>query len=159
MTMKRAALILVLALAACDTDATDAPDGGEAPVQTTELTGVYQGRGQGDQRSRMCMISHALGIASFGLVTTRPDGGACSGAGEAVRRGEVLQLVMGGDEECVVEARITGTRVTFPADVAEGCAYYCSPGATLAGETFEKTDGTAEAAMRPLDLAGDPLCG
>jgi hypothetical protein len=105
------------------------------------------------------MISEGSGAASFGIVTEAPNGGSCGGAGEAVREGNVLRLAMAGDEECAIEAQIEGTQVTLPASLPEGCAYYCGPGATLAGIAFEKTGGTVEDAMRTTDLAGDPLCG
>lgn len=159
--MKRLSLILLVAIAGCDTGA---PDGGErdrasAPVQTAELTGLYEGQAQAGQPARMCMVPGESGTTSFGIVSWGPQGGACSGAGEAARQGDVLRLAMAGDEECVIEARIADRQVTFPASLPEGCAYYCSAGATLAGERFEKTGGTAEAAMAALDLAGDPLCG
>ena len=154
MAIDKNILILALALAACNSD-----DPGEAPVQTTQLTGFYAGQGDGEQRARMCMISAPSGAASFGIVTIDPDGGACSGAGEAVREGDVLRLAMAGEEECVIEAQITGDQVTLSATLPESCAYYCSPGASLANETFDKTGGTAEDALRANDLAGGPLCG
>ena len=104
------------------------------------------------------MISERSGAASFALVA-EASGGGCGGAGEAVRQGDLLRLTMGGDEECVIEAQIAGARVTIPGSLPEGCAYYCAPGATLAGTAFEKIGGTTEDAMRALDPAGDPLCG
>jgi hypothetical protein len=161
--MKLAILLLIPLLAGCgrgDGDDAAAPDSGE-PVQIADLTGLYEARAEGEQRSRMCMISDPSGSGpvSFGIVTETPGGGSCSGAGEALGEGRLLRLTMGGDEECVIEAQISGTQVTFPLGLPEGCAYYCGPGATLAGATFEKTGGTAQDAMRAIDLAGDPLCG
>ena len=159
--MKRLILLLVPLLAACGTG-----DGNETagrhsrePVQIADLTGLYEARGGGEQRSRMCMISAETGEASFAIVVEAPGGGSCGGAGEAVREGNLLRLTMGGDEQCVIGAQIAGTQVTFPSSLPEGCDYYCGPGATLAGAVLKKTGGTAEDAMRAKDLAGDPLCG
>lgn len=110
------------------------------------------------KRSQMCMISDDSGVAAFAIATETPGDGSCGGAGEAVRQGNVLRLTMTGDKKCAIEARIAGTQVTLPPDLSEECAYYCAPGATLAGAAFEKIGGTAEDAMRATDLAGDPLC-
>lgn len=125
-------------------------------VQTADLTGLYEA-GEGGQRGRMCMIRDAAGATTFGIATE--GAGSCGGAGVANRTGDVLRLTMAGDQQCVIQARIAGTRVTFPARVHDGCAYYCGPGASLAGQTFEKTGGTRQEAMSATDLAGDPLCG
>ena len=159
--MKQAILILIPLLAGCGRG-----DGGETAarqpverVQMTDLTGLYEAGGEGAQRGRMCMSSSSSGGTAFGIVTETPGGGSCGGAGAAVREGDVLRLTMAGDEACEIEARIEGMKVIFPAALGPGCAYYCGPGATLAGAIFNKTGGTAEDAMRATDLAGDPLCG
>lgn len=159
---KRLTLVPFLFVAACGTGGegeSEAPDAREAAVQTAELTGLYEGEGEGERRDRMCVIDRGTGIARFGIVTWAAGDANCSGAGEAVREGEALRLTMAGDEECMIEARIENGNVTLPAAIPEGCAYYCGPGATLAGKRFEKTGGTAEDAMRATDLVGDPLCG
>ena len=156
--MRYATLLLTPLLAACGGGGGDAAGeaGGRStppPVQTSELTGLYEAAG-----SQMCMITEASGAAAFGLVREAPNG-SCSGAGDASRTGNRLRLTMAGDEECVIEAQIEGTQMTFPAAVPESCAYYCGAGATLAGTRLEKTGGTTQDAMRATDLAGDPLCG
>ena len=128
-------------------------------MQIADLTGLYEGRGEGERRSRICMIARADGIISFGLVAWTADGGACSGSGEVERQGEALRLTMAGNEQCLIEARMVGSELALATSVPQGCAYYCSPGAGIAGERFRKTGGTAAAALRATDLAGDPLCG
>lgn len=127
-------------------------------VQTTDLTGLYEARQGGSERARMCIVATS-GKVAFALATEAPGGGSCAGAGEAQRTGGMIRLTMAGDRPCVIDARAAGTAVTFPATVAPGCAYYCAPGTSLAGEMFEKIGGTADDAMRATDLAGDPLCG
>lgn len=161
--MRAATPILCLLLAACGTggegEQTAAPEAREAAVQTAELTGLYEGEGAGERRDRLCMLARGSGMTRFGIVTWGPEGRNCSGAGSAVRQGDVLRLAMAGDEECAIEARIEDRQVTLPAALPQGCDYYCGPGATLAGKRFEKTGGTAQDAMRATDLVGDPLCG
>lgn len=162
--MRQAVLLVCALLTACGGGGGGAGPGNETAsgrssgtVQTDSLTGLYEARVGGMERGRMCMVAAASGAASFALVTETP-GGSCAGAGEAARSGETLRLTMAGDQACVIDARIAGTTVTFPAKVAPGCAYYCGAGASLAGGTFEKTGGSEEDAMRATDLAGDPLC-
>lgn len=161
MAMRPAILLLILLLSGCERSDGDRTAGQDSParVQTAELTGLYEARGEGGHSARMCMISDPSGTASFAIVTERSDAGSCGGAGEAVREASLLRLTMAGDEECVIEARIDGAQVTLPPSLPERCGYYCGAGATLAGTMLEKTGGTEEDAMRATDLAGDPLCG
>lgn len=161
--MTRAILLLMIPLlAGCGRDDGDEPAGRNEPrepVQIADLTGLYEAGEPGGRSARMCMISGPTGAALFAIVTETPDGFGCGGAGEAVRQPGLLRLTMGGDEDCVIDAPIAGAQVTLPPTLPEGCAYYCAPGATLAGTAFEKTGGTVEDAMLALDPAGDPLCG
>jgi len=131
--------------------------GSPAAVQTASLTGFYES-GPAGRRNQMCMVERSAGDSRFGLVVWGAGSEGCSGSGTAVRQGETLRLTMAGDEACTIEARIDGTRVTFPAALPPGCAYYCSRGAHFAGAAFDKTGGTAEDAMRAEDLVGDRLC-
>jgi hypothetical protein len=138
-----------------------APAGGTeapaAPPQTATLTGLYES-GTAPQRSQMCAVE-ASGRARFGLVVWSAPNESCSGNGIATRSGDTLRLTMQGDEPCTIDARIEGTRVTFPPNVPAGCAYYCSRGGRLAGAAFDKTGGTDADAARAQDLIGDQLCG
>ena len=161
-------IALCLLLAGCGTgtgvgDNTAAPaaEGDravKAAVQTASLTGLYEG-GAAEPRSQLCILDRGSGDSRFGLVVWGRSQASCSGAGSAVRRGNVLRLTMEGDEPCLVEAALEGSRVTFPASLPAGCAYYCGAGASIAGAAFEKVGGTAADAARARDLVGDPLCG
>lgn len=131
--------------------------GTPAPIQTTSLTGLYES-GTPPQRSQMCMIERA-GSTRFGLVVWTGQNESCSGSGTASRQGDALRLVMAGDEACTIDARIEGTRVTFPAALPAGCAYYCSRAGRIAGVTLDKTGGSEGDALRAEDLVGDRLCG
>jgi hypothetical protein len=139
-----------------------APAGGSsepaAPVQTATLTGLYES-GAAPRRSQMCVTERAGASARFGIVHWSGASESCSGSGTAARSGNVLRLTMEGDEACTIDARIDGTRVSFPANLPAGCAYYCSRGGRLAGATFDKTGGAEADALRAEDLVGDRLCG
>ena len=132
-----------------------APARPPGPVQTATLTGLYESAGAAP--SQLCITEQGR-AARFGLVTRRNGRPGCSGAGAAVRTGAALRLTMDGDSACTIEARIDGARVTFPASLPRGCAYYCAPGAQAAGAAFAKTGGTRDDAVRARDIVGDPLC-
>ena len=129
------------------------PRGG--PVQTAALTGLYESAGS--PPSQLCITERGE-AARFGLVTRRGGQAGCSGFGAATRSGATLRLVMAGDSACTIEARLEGARLTFPASLPSGCAYYCAPGASAAGTALVKTGGTREDALSAEDIVGDPLC-
>lgn len=161
----RKALSLAFCLAACGQGDGNAGRAGQSgrpqspprgPVQTATLTGLYESGGA--RPSQVCIVEQGGG-ARFGLVTWQGARSGCSGAGAAVRRGDALRLTMDGESACAIETRIQAGAVTFPAALPRGCAYYCAPGAPLAGLAFAKVGGTREDALRARDLVGDPLCG
>lgn len=135
---------------------TNAVSGSTAPAQTATLTGLYES-GTGEGRSQMCIVERS-GRPRFGLVVRTSASDICSGNGIAVRNGATLRLAMEGDEACTFDARIEGTRVTFPAATPAGCAYYCSRGGRIAGTNLDKTGGAEADALRAEDLVGDRLC-
>jgi hypothetical protein len=158
-------LIAGLALAGCsggnggnEANAIIAEGEGSAkgPVQTNSLVGLYEG-GSAQRRNQMCVVDRA-GERRFGLVVWGENDHSCSGAGTATQQGSSLRLAMTGDEECAIEARIEGTRVTLPAELPQGCAYYCGARARMAGVQFDKTGGTEQDALKATDLVGEPLC-
>jgi hypothetical protein len=162
----RKALILAFALAGCGPAAGNESRAAQSaapaalpspPAQTWTLTGLYEAPGA--RPSQVCIVEQG-GRARFGLVTWQGGGGpGCSGAGAAVRRGDVLTLNMDGESPCTIVAEVRGRAVTFPAALPNGCHYYCAPGARLDGLALTKTGGRREDALRARDLVGDPLCG
>lgn len=136
----------------------DDPTSSANAVQTSDLVGLYEQAG-GGRHVQLCVVRDSSGDNSFGIVSESPGAGSCAGSGSASRHGRVLQLQMAGDEECVIEGQIAGAQVILPGQLPAGCAYYCAPGATLAGNRLQKTGGAREDALRATDLAGDPLCG
>lgn len=150
---KSAIALLLPLLAACS------GSGGENEVDTDKLTGLYLGEGEGRQQDRICMLRQPSGTVRFGIVTLERDRAACSGLGRVERSGTGLRLIMTGDEDCTIRAKIEDGTIAFPAAIPASCSYYCSPEGILAGKAFRKTEDTARAALRAADLVGNSLCG
>ncbi|HWH18704.1 MAG TPA: hypothetical protein VNT77_10290 [Allosphingosinicella sp.] len=152
------ALVLVAGCGAGADQANNAADDAVgSAVATAGLTGLYEG---GSVRpNQLCIIDEGTGNASFGLVVWGANMHSCSGAGQAVRDGNRLTLTMTGDESCAIEASIEGGKVTLPATLPQGCAYYCGAQARMTGASFTRKGVTAEDAMKATDLVGEPLCG
>ncbi|MFL6844215.1 MAG: hypothetical protein ACJ8ER_04965 [Allosphingosinicella sp.] len=166
--MKKPLLLLLLLLAGCgrggeranETSPAAAEGRGQPSASTAKpaaalpLAGLYQGP-EGTPRSQMCIVEKG-GRAQFGLVAWGSNLHSCSGAGDAVRKGDRLTLRMEGDETCTIEASLKDGVVALPATLPSGCAYYCGERASLAGARFTRT---GDDAMQAKDIAGDPLCG
>jgi hypothetical protein len=162
--MKRAWLLL-LALAGCQDNggddsnaAAEAGGGSAAAVATAGLTGLFEG-GSGAVKNQLCILDRGAGNARFGLVVWGANQHSCSGSGSVVRDGGRLRLAMAGDSACIIDAAIEGDRITLPATLPEGCAYYCGARARMAGAAFQRSGSSAADAMRATDLVGEPLCG
>ena len=166
-------LLLAASLAACGRD--DPPPQGDnqaaapagrgpseaagPPAKSAQaaLTGLYEG-GKGEQKNQLCIVEKGA-EAQFGLIVWGGGLNSCSGAGQAVRKGESLSLKMTGDEACTLEASFTNGAVTLPAAVPAGCSYYCGANSTMAGATFSRAGTGRAEALKATDIAGDPLCG
>jgi hypothetical protein len=120
------------------------------------LMGLYEGEGAGPT-NQMCIVERA-GTHHFGLVVWGGGMHSCSGTGTVTRDGSRLRLSMAGDEACAIDAVISGTTITLPAAIPDGCAYYCGARATLAKARFTQKGTTERDAARAKDLVGESLC-
>jgi len=164
--MRYAWLLVALFLAACAAE--DRAANGTAE-RAPGLTGLYSGSNGGGKKpaangDRLCLRGEAVNPegARFAFVTLgeaiERGRAACSGLGKARRVDDTLAVTMTGDGDCSFSARIVDERILFPAEVPEGCSYYCSEAASLAGQEFALSEAGEEAARRAVDLVGDPLC-
>ena len=131
-------LLLSLLVTAC---APSDPDGPAA--------GTFAGAG----RDRLC-IAGTAGALRGGMVTYAANARAnCTVAGSLTMAGDRLTLKPQGEGACQIGFTIKGDRAATGA-IPASCAYYCGPGATLAGKAFKRDPKSSLA----TDLAGDPLC-
>ena len=141
--MRALTISLTLLLAACGGSDQAANERAAAPLETSAATTAsYAGSG----RDRLCLggPNSAAAVISYGagdnncLVRGRIEGGA---------------LIPNGDDSCRIPVTESGGTITLGTP-PPSCAYYCGPGASLAGKAF-----TRMAAPEPVtDIAGDPLC-
>ena len=141
--MRRPLILSLLLLAACRNAA---PEGNQAEAEPAaprpQAFVSYAGSG----RDRLCIggPNADAGVVAYGegdsncLVRGRIENGA---------------LIPNGDQGCRLPVSEDGDRMTF-GPLPESCAYYCGPGASLAGKTFTRMEKPEPAS----DLAGDPLC-
>lgn len=146
-------------LSACSPRGEEPKTEGESPepIQTRTPLGLYQGTGQAEA-SRLCINGSQESGWRFAMVLRDPQGLSCGGAGTAEILPTGLRLEMAGDESCEIDARLNGLDLSFGHELADGCAYYCGEGASLAGAVFRKTGGTEADALEARDPVGDPLC-
>jgi len=111
-------------------------------------TGTYTGQG----RDRLC-IARDAGNYRGGLIAFGQGDINCSASGRVIAEGERFVLVPRGESDCRIPLEIAGNVVRVGQPPA-ACAYYCGPGAKMAGRSYNRADMGAKA----VDLAGDPLC-
>ena len=134
----RPILPLAMLLAACS----------QQPAEPTLTTGTFAGNG----RDRLCIAgepgNYRAGLIAFGEADVN-----CSASGRIETQEGKLALVPRGEGSCRIPLTIDGNVVRI-GKVPAACSYYCGPGATMAGKTYNKADMGAAA----VDLAGDTLC-
>jgi hypothetical protein len=134
----RSILILAPLLAACSQEA----------AQPSLATGTFAGEG----RDRLC-IAGEPGAYRAGTIAYGQGNANCSAAGRLEKAAAGWALVPRGEGECRIPVDIDGNVVRIGQPPA-ACSYYCGPGVSLAGKTYNRADMGAKA----VDFAGDPLC-
>ncbi len=134
----RPILPLTLLIAACS----------QQPAEPLLTTGTFAGEG----RDRLCIAGEPGGYRA-GLIAYGPDNVNCSAAGRLEGSGTGWDLVPKGEGDCRIPLAIEENAVRV-GQVPAACAYYCGPGATMNGRSYNRADMGAKA----VDLAGDPLC-
>jgi hypothetical protein len=134
----RSFILFTLLLAGCSQEVD------EPPLKT----GNFAGQG----RDRLCIAGEA-GAYRAGLIAFGGGDVNCSIAGRLESAGANWRLTPKGEGACQIPLEIQGDIVRV-GQVPSSCAYYCGPGATLAGKSFSRS----EMASKAVDFAGDPLC-
>ena len=134
----RPILPLALLLAACSQQSTE----------PSLATGTFAGEG----RDRLCLAGEP-GNYRGGLIAFGQGEVNCSASGKIEVQGNQLALVPRGEGDCRIPLTLEGNNIRI-GEVPAACAYYCGPGATMAGKSYNRSDMGAAV----TDLAGDPLC-
>jgi hypothetical protein len=113
---------------------------------------IATGTFAGDGRDRLCVAGEA-GNYRAGVIAFAEGDANCSATGRIDAKNGQYALVPRGEGACRIPIRIEGNTVRIDA-LPSACSYYCGPGATLEGKSFNRADMGATA----VDLAGDPLC-
>ena len=111
-------------------------------------TGTFAGEG----RDRLC-IAGEPGSYRGGLIIYGGGDVNCSATGRIDMKDGQIALVPRGDTTCRIPLAVQSNSVRI-GDVGAACAYYCGPGASMAGKAFNRSDMGSTA----VDLVGDPLC-
>ena len=153
----------LLALAACAPEGTAsnvsyAPDLETAAIErglvrdpaTRDIVGLYA-----RDTDRLCIVPDGGGYRGAAYVDYG-DGIACSGRGPVTRSGDKLRLALG--EDCAVDAVFDGDRITFPAQVPQGCRALCSGRASFAALGVARLSGSVAEAAAMRDGRGRLGC-
>ncbi len=159
-------LALALLLAACGERAADRT--ADTPGARIEAAAVAQGLVADPTRAtlvgswardtdRLCVVGAEGGEQRIGAVVDYGEGQSCSAAGTVRRAGDRLRVTFARD--CRFDARFEGERITFPADLPQGCEKLCDGRASLAALTAERLSAAASEAATLRGRGGRPLCG
>jgi hypothetical protein len=160
----RAAVALLLALAACSGDkggdnAKQPQDLESAAIERglvrdpddSDLTGLYA-----RDTDRVCVVRSGSAYR-IGAYVDYGDRITCSGTGSVERDGAMLKITL-GEDGCSFDAQYDGDRIKFPGALPDACKKLCARRAAFTGlEAARLSESAAEAAaMR--DAGGRRLC-
>lgn len=134
----RRILPLAILVAACS----------QQPSEPSIVPGTFAGEG----RDRLCVAGEGENLRG-GLIAFGEGDINCSASGRIEVQGGQFALVPRGEGPCRIPLVVEGNAVRI-GEVPAACSYYCGPGATMAGKSFNRSDMGAQT----VDLAGDPLC-
>ena len=135
----RPLLLLPMLLAACSQQPEPGP---------SVATGTFAG----EDRDRLC-IAGDPGSYRGGVIVFGTGDANCSASGKMEAQAGKFFLVPRGEGDCRIPLTVEGNVVRV-GDLPPACSYYCGPGATLSGKSFNRADMGSKA----VDLGGDPLC-
>jgi len=117
-------------------------------AQPSLVTGTFAGEG----RDRLCIVGKPDAYRA-GLIAYGQGDANCSAAGRLEQAGAGWVLIPKGEGRCRIPMEIKGSSVRTGQPPA-ACAYYCGPGTSLAGKSYNRSDMGAKA----VDFAGASLC-
>jgi hypothetical protein len=165
--MKRIAVALLLALAACgggtsqnaaapqDLESAAIERGLVSDPRQNDIAGLYA-----RDTDRVCIVPDGQGY-KIGAFVDYGDRITCSGTGQVRRAGETLRIELGpeGEERCGFDAKFDGEKIQFPGNVPDSCAKLCARRASFAGLDVTRMSESAAEARAMRDPSGRALCG
>lgn len=164
--MRRAALLAMLALAACSKPAQQQAGPSTSPgadleraavaagvvpdPQDSDITGLYA-----RDTDRVCIVPASVGYR-IGAFVDYGENQTCSGSGTVTRVGDRLHVELGTD--CSFEAKFDGDRITFPPQVPDTCQKLCGGRASFAALEPERLSDAVSEASTMRDAKGRLLC-
>lgn len=120
-----------------------------------EVVGLYA-----RDTDRLCVVKQSDGYR-VGAFVDYGEGLGCTGRGRATRSGDRLtvKLDVDGGGKCEFDAKFDGDRITFPANLPEGCAGLCQRNASLAALDVERLSESAAEAKSLRTPDGNRPCG
>ena len=161
----RQALLLLLLLTACGSEAPIGNDGSagaalEAAAVTAGLVpdparAVITGMWSRDS-DRMCLVPGDNGNLRVGAVIDYGEGAGCAGSGTARRSRDGLAITFGA---CRIDASFDGERIVLPAEVSSSCESLCTGRASFAAMDVAQVSQSVSEARALRAPNGRQLCG
>lgn len=105
---------------------------------------------------RACVVPGQGGAERLGVMVDYGAGQGCAGRGTVRRRGEALDVTLGG---CRFTARFDGERIVFPAELPTACDRLCTGRASLAALSVEPLSSSIAEAQNLRSSGGQAMCG
>ena len=115
--------------------------------------GIPAGTFAAGERDGLC-ISGLAGAQRAGFVLYGPGDTNCSASGRLEGSDGNWTLVPDGEGDCNIPLKVEAGIIAL-GRVAPSCAYYCAPGVTFEGKSFQRVEWNSR---QVADLAGDLLC-
>ena len=115
--------------------------------------GIPAGTFAAGDRDGLC-ISGLAGAQRAGFVVYGQGDTNCSASGRLEGSDANWSLVPEGEGDCNIPLTIEGSTIAL-GRAAPSCAYYCAPGVTFEGKSFQRIEWNSR---QVTDLAGDLLC-
>ena len=107
------------------------------------------------ETDRLCLVPRDDRL-TMGVLVDYGEGQGCAGSGTAERRGERLKVAI---DACRFDATYDGERISFPANLPDGCSALCTGRASLTALSVTRLSESGSEAATLRTPSGRLLCG